>query len=150
MHVIRQREVEHHAEDVRLTPKIVTSKKGVLCHLRVHVAVRVFISLCAHMYRISVINSPGELLFQHHLLRGSYSGRELFFQCHLSLLNEQNSFQTVAKLSFLGQRKRPIVHTMSSLGSYSKEGDIFFDVGAERGGGVLIERGNCSRGDIQG
>ena len=76
-----------------------------------------------------MIISPGELFFQHDLLgeviqEGEFFRRGSYFFNVFSLLTEQNSFQNVAKLSFVGQRMRPIVYTMSSSGSYSRE--LFF------------------------
>ena len=67
---------------------------------------------------------------------------ELFFQCHLfELLTERNSFQTVKKLSFLGERTRPIVYSMNFPGSYSREGVIFL-MSVPRGG--VIQGGRYS------
>ena len=60
-----------------------------------------------------------------------------YFNAIFSLLTEQNSNPTDAKLSILGQRKRPTVYTMSSPGpgELFNGGSYFFDVGAKRGGG---------------
>ena len=67
-------------------------------------------------WRISVINAPGELIFQHYCLRGSSSGGELFFQCNLFTSDKMNLVQTVAKLNFFGQITVPKVYAMSSPG----------------------------------
>ena len=72
---------------------------------------------------------------------GSYSRggdiqeeEELFFNVIFSLWQIKYIFQTVAKLSILGQRMRPIVYTINSPGSYSREGVIFsMSVPRERG-----------------
>ena len=99
------------------------------------------------------LNSPG-VKFQHHLLpgelfeRGISSGGKLFLQCYLSLLTKQNSDQTVAKLSLLGQATIPKVYAMSTLQSHSisREGAIFWCRCRQ---GELIERGRYSRaGDL--
>ena len=89
-----------------------------------------------------MIKFPGEL-FSTPPFEGSYSGGGVihegsdFSNIVFSLLTERNSFQTVAKLSFLGQRMRPTVYTMSSLESYSREEVIFF-MSVPRGGSQLI------------
>ena len=61
-----------------------------------------------------------------------------------------NPFQTVPKVSFVGQKTRPIVYMMSYPGSFSREG-VVLSMSVPRGGvnreggGGGIQRGRYSR-----
>ena len=69
---------------------------------------------CNMAYRVFMINSPGELLFELTPTfflggvskRGSYSGGWVIFNVIASFPRKWNPDQTVAKLSQLGQRTR--------------------------------------------
>ena len=105
-------------------------------------------------YRISTINSPGELFFQHHLLRGSHSRGgviqegELFFQCHFFTFDRTKFIFNCCKTKLFRSQNEIYSHVHDELPGELFEGGSYFSMSVRRGGGggeELIERGSYSR-----
>ena len=92
-----------------------------------------------------MINSPGELLFQQHLLKGELFKRgviqegELFFRCHLFTFDRT---KFISKACSVKER----VHD-GLPGELFEGGGVTFSMSVPRGegGGGLIERESYSR-----
>ena len=88
-------------------------------------------------------NSPGSYFFNTTFWGGVIQEEEeLCFQCHLSTFYKLKSISNCCKTKILGQRTKPIVYAMSSLGSYLREG-VIFSMSEPRGGviqGRVIQR----------
>ena len=86
------------------------------------------------LYRLCAY--PGAVLRHASGATGPRSSESFFVDqilARMSVIIEASLRLGPTKLSFLGQLTRPLVYMMSYPGSSSREGVIFFEVGAERG-----------------
>ena len=90
------------------------------------------------MCRISVINSPGGVIFSTPLLRelfkkGRYSGGVLFFQCHL-FTNDKMKFRPNRCISRPFRSKNEPHSVQDELPGELFEGGVMFSMLVQRGG----------------